>query len=219
MKKSIFISVVLIIVSCIFNLLMAQETITKQRTKNNNRNGGDGSTNQWPILAVKISPTENGCSIVFDHTIVSPRDTSSGLPTGKRMHKPVTFIVSPSDKTIVEVTSSNDLASGQAKGKSSSEPTGIISKGTYDWIKASFDKGYKQSVKSIPFENGEFIMPNDCDDGEYDLGISFTYQKIEMNNNEKVNSKSYVSSHFIIEIEGGACRSIKEKGVSVKSTR
>ena len=25
------------------------------------------------------------------HAIVSPRDAASGLPTGKRMHKPVTF--------------------------------------------------------------------------------------------------------------------------------
>jgi hypothetical protein len=39
-----------------------------------------------------------------------------------------------------------------------------------------------------------------------------------MNNNEK-SSKSYVSGHFMLEIDGGACRSIKEKGVTVKSTR
>jgi hypothetical protein len=135
------------------------------------------------------------------------------------MHKPVTFVVSPSNNTIVEVKSSSDLASVQAKRKSSSEPTASISKGTYNWIKASFDKGDKQSVKSTPFENGEFSLPADCDDGEYDLEVSFTYQKIEMNTNEKTNSKSYVSGHFILEIDGGACRSIKEKGVSVKSTR
>lgn len=200
-------------ISCISNQLIAQESITKQKTKSNNTNERDGSTNQWPILAVKINPTENGCSIIFDSAIVSPRDTSSGLPTGKRTHKPVRFDVNTKDNSIVEVTSLNDLALGQVQGKSSSEPTAIISKSTYNWIKNSFDKGYKQPVKSVSFENGEFSLPADCDDGEYDLGISFTYQKIEMKINEKVNSKSYVSGHFIIEIEGGVCRSIKEKGV------
>lgn len=201
------------VISCLSNQLIAQETITKQKTKSNNTNERDGSTNQWPILAVKISPTENGCSIVFDNAILSPRDAASGMSTGKRTHKPIRFDVNPTDNTIVEVKNSSDLASSQAKGKSSSEPTAIISKGTYNWIKNSFDKGYKQSVKNTPIENGEFSLPADCDDGNYDLEISFTYQKIEMNNNEKVNSKSYVSGHFIIEIDGGVCRSIKEKGV------
>ena len=204
---------VLLFISCISNPLIAQESITKQKTKSNNSNERDGSTNQWPILTVKISPTENGCSIVFDNAILNPKDVASGLPTGKRTHKPVRFNVNPADNTIVEVTSSSDLASGQVTGKSNSEPTAIISKGMYSWIKASFDKGYKQSIKNVSFENGEFSLPADCDDGEYDLGISFTYQKIEMKINEKVNSKSYVSGHFLIEIDGGVCRSIKEKGV------
>ena len=194
------------VISCISNPLIAQETIAKQRTKSNNTNEKTTSTNQVDCI-VKISPTDNEISIVFDNAIVSPRDAASGLPTGKRIHKPVSFVVSPSDNTIVEANTSN-----QAKGKSSSEPTATISKGTYTWIKDSFDKGYKQSVKSTPFENGEFSLPADCDDGNYDLEISFTYQKIEMNNNEK-SLKSYVSGHFIIEIDGGVCRSIKEKGV------
>jgi hypothetical protein len=215
MKKSIFISVTLLIISCISNQLVAQEMITKQKTKSNNANEKISTSNQVDCV-VKISPSDNGCSIVFDNAIVSPRDAASGLPTGKRMHKPVTFVVSPSDNTIVEVQSSTDLA-GQTKEKSSSVPTASISKGSYNWIKASFDKGYKQSVKSVPFENGEFSLPADCDDGEYDLEISFTYQKIEIGNEK--SSKSYVSGHFMLEIDGGACRSIKEKGVSIKSTR
>lgn len=201
---------------CVSSQLVAQEAILKTRTKSNQTNEKSSAVNQLDCV-VKIAPTDNGCSIVFDNGIVSPRDAASGLPTGKRMHKPVCFFVSPSDNTIVEI-SSGDLASAQAKGKSSSESTAKSSKGTYNWIKNSFDKGYKQSVKSTPFENGEFSLPADCDDGEYELEVSFTYQKIEMNNNEK-QSKSYVSCHFILEIDGGACRSIKEKGVSVKSTR
>jgi type VI secretion system secreted protein Hcp len=218
MKKSIFISAVLMIISCFSNQLFAQETITKQKTKSNNTNERTSTTNQVDCV-VRISPTDNGISIVFDNAIVSPRDAASGLPTGKRMHKPVSFVVSTSDNTITEVTSSSDMVSGQSTGKSSSEPTATVSKGMYTWIKDSFDKGYKATVKSVPFENGEFPLPADCDDGEYEMSVSFTYQKIEWKYNEKVTSKSYVSGRFIIEIDGGVCRSIKEKGVSVKSTR
>jgi type VI secretion system secreted protein Hcp len=35
--------------------------------------------------------------ISIDHSIVSPRDPQSGLPTGQRMHKPVVFTVAPAD--------------------------------------------------------------------------------------------------------------------------
>lgn len=205
------------LVSCTSNELFAQGTITKQETKSNNTNERTSTSNQVDCV-VKISPTDNGISIVFNNAIVSPRD-ANGLPTGKRQHKPIRFVVSPSDNTITEVNSSNDMASGQATGKSSSEPTATISKGMYTWIKASFDKGYKSTVKSVPFENGEFSLPADCDDGEYEMSVSFTYQKIEWKYNEKVTSKSYVSGRFILEMDGGVCRSIKEKGVSVKSIR
>jgi type VI secretion system secreted protein Hcp len=43
---------------------------------------------------IKGSVTQKGredsiCVIAFSHEIVSPRDAASGLPTGKRMHKPL----------------------------------------------------------------------------------------------------------------------------------
>lgn len=216
MKKQIFILVGLFVIS-FSSLLFAQETITKQKTKSNNANERTITPNQVDCV-VKISPKDNGCIIVFNTEIVSPRDAASGLPTGKKMHKPISFVVSLNDNTITEVIAPRDMATGQATGKSSSAPTAIVSKGTYSWIKDSFDKGYKQSVKSTPFENGEFSLPADCDDGNYELEISFTYQKIEMRYGDAKSSKTYVSCHFTIEIEGGACRSIKEKGVRGKST-
>ncbi|WP_395051332.1 hypothetical protein [Flavobacterium sp.] len=218
MKKSIFISLVLMMVSCFSNQLYAQETIAKQKTKSNNTNERDGSTNQWPILAVKISPTENGIAIVFDNAIVSPRDAASGLPTGKRMHKPVRFNISPSDNTITEVTSTSAMVSGQSSvGTKSTTTTPDPSNAPGNPIKGISVKGGRNpggnQLNKIVVTDGEFSLPVDLADGEYEMAISFTYQKIEMGTAETKDSKSYVSGHFIIEIDGGVCRSIKEKGV------
>jgi len=46
--------------------------------------------------AVKGSVTQKGRAdmimvVAYSHEIVSPRDAASGLPTGKRMHKPITI--------------------------------------------------------------------------------------------------------------------------------
>ena len=217
MKKSIFITVTLFVITSITNLSFAQETaVLKTRTKSNQTNERTTATNQLDCV-VRISPADTGCSIVFDNAIVSPKDAASGLPTGKRMHKPICFVVNLNDNTIAEVLSPRDVATGQATGKRSSEPKAIISKGTYTWIKASFDKGAKQDMKIFPFENGEFSLPADNDNGEYELEISFTYQKIEMTNDEKSIPRTYVSGRFILDIDGVLCRSIKGKGVRAKS--
>ncbi|MDD5151292.1 MAG: type VI secretion system tube protein Hcp, partial [Flavobacterium sp.] len=121
MKKSIFILAVLFALT---NQLFAQETITKQRTKSNNTNERDGSTNQWPILAVKISPTENGCSIVFGNDVATPRDAQSGMATGKRGYyqSQSSFSVSALDNSITEVKSPRDAASGLPTGRRMHKP-------------------------------------------------------------------------------------------------
>lgn len=222
MKHSILIRLIIIIVSCFSNQLVAQESITKQKTKSNNTNERTSSANQVDCI-VRIKPTNNGVSIVFDNANVSPRDAASGLPTGKRMHKPVSFVVSPSDNTIVEVKSSGDFVSGQANDiAKSTTSSGVVSKASGTPIGGIIVKGGKNpggsQFNKIVITDGEFSLPADLEDGEYEMSVSFTYQKIEMNNNEK-NSKSYVSGRFILEIDGGACRSIRESGVSVKSTR
>lgn len=222
MKKSIFIRLFLILVFCVSNQLVAQEAILKTRTKSNQTNEKSIATNQLDCV-VKIKPTENGCFIIFDNAIVSPRDAASGLPTGKRMHKPVSFFVSPNDKTIVEVKSLGNLVSDQANVTTkSTTSSGDVSKTSGGPIGGIIVKGGKNpggnEFNKIVVNEGEFSLPANLEDGEYEMLVSFTYQKIEMNNNEKT-SKSYVSGRFILEIDGGACRSIKEAGIAVKSTR
>lgn len=41
--------------------------------------------------------------VTFAHSIVSPRDAATGLPTGKRMHKPVTCMVKGFRKPLVKL--------------------------------------------------------------------------------------------------------------------
>ncbi|MBP6183097.1 hypothetical protein [Flavobacterium sp.] len=225
--KNPIITVVLVLISSLFSSqLVAQETVTKQKTKSNNTNEKSSSTNQVDCV-VRIKSTDTGISIVFDNAIVSPRDAASGLPTGKRQHKPVRFNISPSDNTIVEVkSSSSDMVSSQSsvtKKSTTSAPEPLNSPGNP--IKGISVKGGRNpggnigSFDKIVVTDGEFPLPADLVDGEYEMSISFTYQKIEYTNAEKVNPKSYVSGRFILDIDGGVCRSIKEKGVSVKSTR
>jgi hypothetical protein len=225
MKKPIFISVILLLVSSISNQLFAQEAIAKTRTKSNQTNERTSATNQVDCI-VRIKPTDNGVSIVFDNAIVSPRDAASGLPTGKRMHKPVSFVVSPSDNTIVEVSSSSNIVSGQASvTKKSTNTTPEPSNAPSTPIKGIIVKGGRNpggniaAFEKIVISDGEFSLPVDLEDGSYEMSISFTYQKIEMGTADTKGSKSYISGRFALEIERGVCRSIKEKGVSVKSTR
>lgn len=212
------------IVSCISNQVFAQEAILKTRTKSNNTNEKSSSTNQLDCK-VRIKPTDNGISIVFDNAIVSPRDAVSGLPTGKRMHKPVSFIVSPSENTITEVTSTSTMVSGQASVTTkSTTSTPEPSNAPGNPIKGISVKGGRNpggnigSFDKIVITDGEFSLPADLADGEYEMSISFTYQKIEMGSADSKNSRSFVSGRFILDIDGGVCRFIKEKGVSVKNS-
>lgn len=74
------------------------------------------------ILTCRVTPTDNGCVITMENNVVSPRDAASGLPTGKRMHKPMSFLVSSSDNSVTEVKSPRDAASGLATGKRQHKP-------------------------------------------------------------------------------------------------
>ncbi len=152
----------------------------------------------------RISSTSTGCDIVFENEIKSPRDAASGLPTGKRMHKPFMFTVSASDNVATEITSPRDIASGQASGKRSA---GGMGKGFYQWIQPSLDK--QMVFKKIPFEDGdEIILPVDSPDGEYELVLSWSWGA----SNQAGAKRSYTGGRFILEIQGGELHAINTKG-------
>lgn len=140
MKKINFKAIAFIAITSITSQLFAQETITKQRTKSNNTNeradGNVTAQDDWEtpnakatgqhikqgILTCRVVATDDGCTIVFENNIVSPRDAASGLPTGRRLHKPFSFVVSASDNSVSEVKSPRDAASGLATGKRMHKP-------------------------------------------------------------------------------------------------
>jgi type VI secretion system secreted protein Hcp len=67
---------------------------------------------------IKGSVTQSGREdsimvIAFNHEVVSPRDAASGLPTGKRQHKPVTITkeIDKSSPLLMSVLTTNEQIS------------------------------------------------------------------------------------------------------------
>jgi type VI secretion system secreted protein Hcp len=132
---------------------------------------------------IKGSVTQKGREgtiLVFavDHSIISPRDPASGLPTGKRMHKPIK-ITKEVDKASVPLYSAlvtnENLPQWELKfwkPKSSSQ-SGTGTNVQYYTIKLT-----NANVASI-----HLVKPNTKDSTLHTLPdyeeVEFTYQKIE----------------------------------------
>lgn len=220
MKKSIFVAIAFIAVNTITSQLFAQETITKQRTKSNNTNERNGSTNQWPILAVKISPTENGCSIVFKNSAPSP-DAASGTATtkiGYDYYKAQSdFSVSASDNSVTEVKSPRDAASGQASGKRMhntttatnelDKTTGGMGAGKVNVQDISFTKRCGGKTTKLSVVDGECVIPTDsCPDGTCFITADWSWGMSQSGSSKRC------SVDFSLEIEDGVCHAINTKG-------
>lgn len=130
MKKNNFLLIALIAITCITSQMFAQVATSKSSGKTMAADDwqqapsakATGQHIKKATLTCRVVSTDDGCSIVFENEIVSPRDVASGLPTGKRMHKPFSFVVSSSDNSVTEVTSPRDAASGLATGKRMHKP-------------------------------------------------------------------------------------------------
>ena len=111
--------------------------------------------------------------LAFEHEIVSPRDASSGLPTGRRQHKPLT-IVKPIDKAsplVMKMLTTNETCDMTLK-----------------FFRKNAQTGASEEYYSIKLTNATVCgvrawKPNTRDvsaDRAGDLEeVSFTYQKIE----------------------------------------
>jgi len=185
--------------------LFAQDlnTINTSRSNIKNNRAEEASAIQTQCV-VNIASNDAGCDIVFTNQVKSPRDAASGLATGKRMHKPYTFKVSSSDNSVSEIKSPRDIATGQSSGKRSpGSPIGGLS------IKGGKNPGGNQ-FNNLVVNNGQFNLPPDCPDGDYDLILSWSWGA-----SNSGSAKTYCQSHFILTMDGGACVAIKTKGTGV----
>ncbi len=200
MKKKILITLVFLATTVSYATLFAQENARpdqKVKTKSNIKND--------KVSVVKVNATEEGCSIIVGNEIVSPRDPSSGMPTGKRMHKPFEisheFSVSSSNNELHEVISPREPSSGMASGKriAGGPIGGIIVKGGKNPGGGQFNK--------IVVEDGQFTLPADCPDGEYTMSVSWSWGASNSGSSKRCEKS------FALAMENGVCKGIHENGI------
>lgn len=200
MKKKIFTAFVF--VATIFSnaTLFAQENARpdqKIKTKSNIKNDR--------VSVVKINSTEDGCSIIVGNDVVSPRDAASGLPTGKRMHKPFVitkeFGVSSATNKSSETTTPRDASSGMASGKrvAGGPIGGIIVKGGKNPGGGQFN--------NMVVEDGQFTLPADAPDGEYTMSVSWSWGASNSGASKRCEKS------FALTMENGVCKGIQENGI------
>jgi type VI secretion system secreted protein Hcp len=112
--------------------------------------------------------------VAVQHEITSPRDAQSGLPTGKRQHKPfvVTKELDKSSPILYKVLATNEsISSLVVKFMASAGPSGTTI------------NDYTVTLTNASIADISFVMPSTVDatvskSPELDR-VSFTYQKIE----------------------------------------
>lgn len=157
MKKQIFITLAVLVAVGFAGQLSAQEATVNTSRSNikNNRASMDS-----PSACVgKIRCSDGSCIISFDQEIVSPRDAASGLPTGKRQHKP--FVITK------ELDKSSPLLARESPTKQS---TGKVSFSDLSVMITVQGKSSKLSVV-----NDQFTLPTDGKDNDCDLIVSWSW--------------------------------------------
>jgi type VI secretion system secreted protein Hcp len=138
--------------------------------------------------AIKGSVTQKGREgkimvIAVSHEIISPRDPASGLPTGKRMHKPlvITKELDKASPLMQNLLVNNENISAfelQFWTPQISAATGTGMEKQHYTIKLT-----NANVASIAFRMANNKHPDLMKFSEYEE-IAFTYQKIEWTWNE-----------------------------------
>lgn len=189
MKKKIFIALAFVATVGLSNQLFSQEPmqVTKTRTKSNQTNE-KVSDPSMVVCTGKIRCADGTCSITFEQEIVSPRDAASGLPTGKRQHKPFTITQELDPGTSTAVRESPTKASS----------------GKVSFSDLSITVTSKGKSKKIPVTNNQFTLPDDCDD-DCDLVASWSWGE-----SNSGTSKRYQAT-FNLAKEGGVFVESKHK--------
>ena len=116
--------------------------------------------------------------IAVSHDIISPRDAASGLPTGKRMHKPfvITKELDKSTPLLYSILVTNENISEWELQFFQPSKSGVET--NHYTVKLT-----NANIASIDFRMANNKHPDLMKFAEYEE-VAFTYQKIEWNWNE-----------------------------------
>lgn len=229
MKNSIFATIAFIAVASITSPLFAQTAVAKTT-------GYDLKKS----VKCRIVTTESGCTVLFDNEdaailskkgydyykassgfsvsasdnsvseVVSPRDAASGLPTGKRQHKPMTITkeLDKSSPKLAESVSgqveSMKPGSGGGSGKVSMQDMSFSKVNVQD---ISFTKRCAGKTSKLSVIDGECVISTaDCPNGSCNVTVSWSWG---------TSNSSRCSVDFLLEIQDGVCTAmaINEKGL------
>jgi hypothetical protein len=210
MKRKMFITVVLILSVSFTARVFAQEVMEGQRGKSKSNLSNNKSAEESTVVCVgKIRCADGSCTIAFEQEIVSPPDASSGLPTGKRMHKP--FVMTQE----LDKSSSSPVRESPTKGTMSSavreSPTNL-SGGKANFQDLSITVYVKGKSRSLPIVNGQFTMPADCPNGECDLVASWSWGESQSGTSStgtKGSGISHYQATFNLTVDQGIYQASK----------
>lgn len=184
MKNKIFIALAFVATVGLSNQLFSQEPmqVAKTRTKSNQTNEKVSDPSNV-VCTGKIRCADGSCVINFDQEIVSPRDAASGLPTGKRQHKPF-VITSELDKSSPVLAKST--SGGMGTGKASMSDLSVM---------INFN-GRSQKLAVV---NNQFTLPSDGKDNDCDLVVSWSWGE----SNSGTSSVKRYEATFNLAVENG----------------
>lgn len=117
-------TIALIAIVSISSHLVAQEGVVAAQEQ-----AVKGGWDQTKNMKCRVSPTEMGLSVSFEHYVKVPVDNVGKPASGKKgfdyYQANSEYIVNSSDNSVTEVTSPRDAASGMATGKRMHQPISV----------------------------------------------------------------------------------------------
>jgi hypothetical protein len=179
MKKSIFMSLGVVVIFAFATPLNAQEATVN--TSRSNIKNNKASIDSPSVCVGKIRCADGSCTINFDQQIVSPRDAASGLPTGKRQHKP--FVI----------TKELDKSSPTLRESPTKQSVGKVSVSDLSVMISVNGKTSK-----LPVVNNQITLPDGIDD-DCDLVVSWSWGE----SNSGTSSVKRYEATFNLAVENG----------------
>ena len=189
MKKKMFITAVLILWVSFTTQIFAQGVIDGQKGKSKSNLSNNKSIEESPLVCVgKIRCADGTCSITFEHQVVSPRDAATGLPSGKRQHKPFTITK--------ELDQSPTAAVRESPTKASSGKVSVSDLSIMITVNGKSTK--------IPVVNDQFTMSSDGKDNDCDVICSWSWGATQSGTSSlKGGGISRYQATFNLAVENG----------------